>query len=346
MGNWPIIHDNNRYEFVKEIGSGNFRVTPLMRDKMKNEHVAIKYIERGDNIKDNNLKRDVINHRFLKHPNVIRFKEVILTQNHLAIVMKYASGGDLFEYLDKSGHFNEDEVVINSYDFLYYDIYSFIFSTTLCGVNYFHSKLENILLDGSSPPQLKICDFGFFQALPVLNLVLQSSLTDSQPNFIVGTLVYSAPEVHLIADVWSCGVTLYLMLFNIYPFQDLKSTIKTLEHIKKVEYSIPEHIKIFEECRDIISRIFVADPAQHAWFLKNLHVNTIDEKALENQFEQLELQTMQSLEVINQIILEAFEPPSHLDMLGDGIEFSDTACSGDSASSRNTANIYMLLKKM
>jgi len=35
---------------------------------------------------------------------------VILTPTHLAIVMEYASGGELFERISNAGRFNEDEV--------------------------------------------------------------------------------------------------------------------------------------------------------------------------------------------------------------------------------------------
>jgi hypothetical protein len=59
---------------------------------------------------DENVQREIINHRSLRHPNIIRFKEVILTPTHLAIVMEYASGGELFERICNAGRFSEDEV--------------------------------------------------------------------------------------------------------------------------------------------------------------------------------------------------------------------------------------------
>lgn len=46
----PIMHDSDRYDFVRDIGSGNFGVARLMRDKVSKELVAVKYIERGDKV--------------------------------------------------------------------------------------------------------------------------------------------------------------------------------------------------------------------------------------------------------------------------------------------------------
>ena len=46
----PIVHDSDRYDFVRDIGSGNFGIARLMRDKVTQELVAVKYIERGDKV--------------------------------------------------------------------------------------------------------------------------------------------------------------------------------------------------------------------------------------------------------------------------------------------------------
>ncbi|KAL7211556.1 hypothetical protein ACSBR2_014423 [Camellia fascicularis] len=85
----PIMHDNDRYELMRDIGAGNFGVARLMRDRQTKELVAVKYIERGEKI-DEKCTKEIINHRSLRHP--IRFKEVILIPTHLAIVIEYASG--------------------------------------------------------------------------------------------------------------------------------------------------------------------------------------------------------------------------------------------------------------
>lgn len=43
----PIMHNSDRYDFVRDIGSGNFGVARLMIDKLTKKLVAVKYIERG-----------------------------------------------------------------------------------------------------------------------------------------------------------------------------------------------------------------------------------------------------------------------------------------------------------
>ncbi|XP_071710607.1 serine/threonine-protein kinase SRK2E-like [Rutidosis leptorrhynchoides] len=327
----PIMHDSDRYDLVRDIGSGNFGVARLMRDKQTKELVAVKYIERGEKI-DENVQREIINHRSLRHPNIVRFRELILTPTHLAIVMEYASGGELFDRICNAGRFNEDEA-------------RFFFQQLISGVSYCHSmqvchrdlKLENTLLDGSPAPRLKICDFGYSK----------SSVLHSQPKSTVGTPAYIAPEVLLrqeydgkIADVWSCGVTLYVMLFGGYPFEDPnepKDFRKTIHRILNVQYSIPENIQISPECRHLISRIFVGDPAQRItmaeikedeWFLKNLPTNLMDEdnKMMNDQFEEPD-QPMQSVDVIMRIISEATIPPAglyDLDMMDDDLDDFDS----------------------
>ncbi|PHT68520.1 hypothetical protein T459_28007 [Capsicum annuum] len=67
-----------------------------MRHKETKQLVAMKYIEHGRKI-DKNMAREILNSRSLRHPNIIHFKEVIVTPTHLGIVMEYVAGGELFD---------------------------------------------------------------------------------------------------------------------------------------------------------------------------------------------------------------------------------------------------------
>ncbi|KAK7252709.1 hypothetical protein RIF29_36860 [Crotalaria pallida] len=246
-----------KYQILKEIGSGNFAVTKLAKDSITQELVAIKYIPRGETI-DRQVQREIINHRSLRHPNIIKFKEVFLTPTHLAIVMEYAAGGEIFDRIFNTGRFSEDEQICHR------DL-----------------KLENTLLDGSQVPLLKICDFGFSK----------STLLQSRPKSTVGTPAYVAPEIFARkeydgkpADVWSCGVTLYVMLFGEYPFIDSEDP---------------------SDLREVVKRITIPQIKQHPWFLKKLPKLLIEMDR--NCYEEIQKDwsTTQSVEKITRIIEEA-----------------------------------------
>ncbi|KAL9253130.1 Serine/threonine-protein kinase SAPK1-like protein [Drosera capensis] len=308
-----------RYEIIKELGAGNFGVAKLAREKSSGELYAIKYIERGIRI-DEHVQREIINQRSLKHPNIIAFKEVFLTPTHLAIVMEYAAGGELFERICIAGRFSEDEA-------------RYFFQQLISGVSYCHSmeichrdlKLENTLLDGSSEPHLKICDFGYSKAK--IFSFLFSLVLHSQPKSTVGTPAYIAPEVlsrkeydGKIADVWSCGVTLYVMLIGAYPFEDPddpRNFKKTIGRILSASYSIPDYIRVSHDCRRLLSQIFVANPEKritieeiklHPWFLKNLLGGSMGCYHIQTSKTNASVNSSQSLEEICAIIQEAHTP--------------------------------------
>mmetsp|Transcript_39330 Transcript_39330/g.75360 ORF Transcript_39330/g.75360 Transcript_39330/m.75360 type:complete len:336 (-) Transcript_39330:575-1582(-) len=275
MAGLPIsaFQDVDEFKYVKDLGSGNFGIARLCVNESTGEKVAIKYIQRGPKI-DSNVAREIVNHRGLRHPNIVQFRRIALTDTHLAIVMEYASGGELFDRICDAGRFSEAEA-------------RFFFQQLISGVAYCHRKgiahrdlkLENTLLDGSETPRLKICDFGYSK----------SSLLHSMPKSTVGTPAYIAPEVLVskkydgkIADVWSCGVTLFVMLVGGYPFEDPddpRDYRKTIKRIVAVDYTIPGECTISPQCKDLMARIFVADPHQrisihdiwdHPWFVENL----------------------------------------------------------------------------
>ncbi|CAA2995286.1 serine threonine- kinase SRK2A [Olea europaea subsp. europaea] len=234
--------------------------------------------------------------------------------------MEYAAGGELFERICSAGRFSEDES-------------RYFFQQLISGVNYCHSmtichrdlKLENTLLDGSPAPLLKICDFGYSK----------SSLLHSKPKSTVGTPAYIAPEVlsrreydGKLADVWSCGVTLYVMLVGAYPFEDQddpKNFRKTIQRIMAVQYKIPDYVHISQDCRHLLSRIFVANPVRritineiksHPWFLKNLPRELTDAAQALYYQKGNPTHSVQGVEEIRKIVEEARTPPQASRSLG------------------------------
>ena len=267
---------------------------------------------------DNNVKlnREIHNHAILNHPNIVRFIEVLLTPTDLAIVMEYASGGELFDRVLTNGRMQEDEA-------------RYFFQQLISGVDYCHSKgvahrdlkLENALIDNShnNTPRLKICDFGYSK----------HSLIDSAPKSAVGTPAYIAPEVlkrqgqydGRAADVWSCGVTLYVMLCGRYPFEDKtdpKNFRKTVKRILKRVHGFPSKVALSEKCRELLAGIFQVDVAKRLtmedikkdeWFNVNLPSELFENDDVSASSHASKFEPMDR-ELLTRIVEKARETPS------------------------------------
>ncbi|TQE12652.1 hypothetical protein C1H46_001672 [Malus baccata] len=299
-----------RYEILKDIGSGNFGVARLVRDRITGELYAVKFIERGNKIGEH-VQREIMNHRALKHPNIVLFKEQIchrdlklentLLDGSTAPRVKICDFGHSKSALHSRpksavgtpAYIAPEVLSTKQYDgkrilTARYSIPDTVRVSKECKdllskifvanpekqICHRDLKLENTLLDGSTAPRVKICDFGY-----------SKSLLQSQPKSTVGTPAYIAPE---IADVWSCGVTLYVMIVGAYPFEDPKDPRnfrKTIGRILSVQYSVPDNVLVSIECRHLLSHIFVANPEEritipeiksHPWFLKNLPMEMME----------------------------------------------------------------------
>eukprot|EP00891_Asterochloris_glomerata_P003766 jgi/Astpho2/3766/fgenesh1_pg.00060_%23_64_t len=274
------------YLLLDRLGDGSFgRVVRCVDERDLSQEVAIKLLPRGDRIRDHqtNVKREIMHQGCLNHPVIANLKEVFLTPHHLAIVMECANGGTMRDYLLKQPNHRLPEVLGR-----------WIFQQLIIGLDYCHTrgvanrdlKLENLLVvkrEGEGArPLLKICDFGFSKD------VARSGTAKTGK---VGTPVYMAPEVVLgsskydgkKADIWSCGVILYVMLTGQYPFntRDRNHCV----NIVNARYMLPTDVELSESSKDLIrgmltpntvNRFGVADIKQHPWFLEDLPDGALD----------------------------------------------------------------------
>ncbi|CAK0784789.1 hypothetical protein CVIRNUC_007993 [Coccomyxa viridis] len=281
-----FVGNLGRYTQEEVLGSGSFGlvIRAIDQEAQPPVHVAIKLLPRGNFIKNfkTYVNREILHQSSLKHPFIISLREVFLTPTHLAIAMEYAKGGNLFHYVLQHKplcRLSEAKA-------------QWIFQQLIIGLDYCHRrgvanrdlKLENLLLDREGNtgirPLLKICDFGFSKH------EMNSSAKTS-----VGTPIYMAPEIIYgsnrydakMADLWSCGIILYAVLFGRYPFdaQDRDYARK----IVNADYEVPVDVPVNPECVDLLLRILVADPAErlsiedikmHPWFLRDLPRGALD----------------------------------------------------------------------
>lgn len=254
-----------QWELHETLGKGTFSKVKKAIHCETGIQCAIKIIDKENLAKqclEEQLKREIAVMKLLKHPHVVRLFEVMQTLNHIYIVLELVSNGELFERIVESRRFDEDTG--RKY-----------FQQLISGLYYCHQqniahrdlKPENLLLDEKD--NLKISDFG------LSNLQREGE----ELGTVCGTPNYVAPEVlsekgynGFMADVWSCGVILFVMLAGYLPFDD-QNTNALFNKIERGDYRMSRHFT--EDCKDLISKMLVVDAKKrytldqciaHKWF--------------------------------------------------------------------------------
>lgn len=220
-------------------------------------------------------------------PNAAFLTAVVVTRSAYPICTAYVA--DKWKEAQARGLFlSEDEA-------------RFFFKQFLSAVNYCHQhrvvhrdlKLDNTLLDNSSPPVIKICDFGFAKTWS----------EEANMHTLIGTPVYMSPELMNKAtqgkgydgrsvDVWASGILLLVMLLGSFPFDHTEHPDPNtdeahlevwLQQVSKRWSDVPHMAeavkKLSPEIKDLLNRIFVIDAKsrvtiqqikRHPWYKKPL----------------------------------------------------------------------------
>jgi serine/threonine protein kinase len=207
---WDGRGRSDMYHFGKVLGTGSFGVVRLVLHKLTNTKIAVKTYDKRK-IKDAaQLKRVQQEIRLMartNHPNIVRLYETLESVHRVHLVMEYASGGNLCNYVKLKKRLDENEARA-------------IFQQLASAIAYLHTldivhrdiKLENILIDGKR--NIKITDFGFSVFVQQKKLKIFCGTPSYMPPEIVMRKEYYGPPV----DCWSLGVLLYATLCGCFPF--------------------------------------------------------------------------------------------------------------------------------
>ena len=279
----------NFYLYGRRIGQGAFGKVNLGLNVLTGRVVAIKSFKKKPIEKFRHKMKKIQSETELmkrfNHKNITKILEVFNDEEYMLIVMEYINGGNLFSFVKKRRKLSEKMA-------------RFLFRQIILGIHHIHSKnvvhrdikLENILIDFNN--NVKICDFGIGKVLDNENQLLFDKC---------GTPMYMAPEIVLAnenngykgfpVDIWSSGITLYIMLSGNLPFslrnknkkEDiLLSSAKDKNNVylenqiinvnpKKIEY-------ISKEAQDLLEKILNKDPEKrltcleilnHPWLKQN-----------------------------------------------------------------------------
>ena len=241
----------DKYEIIKELGSGAFSRCLQVKNKTTGNLYACKEIQKKKMADLEGFKYEINILIKLDHPNIIKLYEVYENENYFYLIMELCSGGELFDRIitniENGKPFTEEQAAI-------------IFQQMMSAINYCHKnnivhrdlKPENLLLLDQSPNSpIKVIHFGMSKICDPNDIMFER----------VGTAYYISPEVlegmyDEKCDIWSAGVILYILLCG-YPCFNGETDEQIYKQIrkKKYEFPSPEWDIISNDAKNLIKKM-------------------------------------------------------------------------------------------
>ena len=246
------------YDFLKEGSSSKIY---LARSKYTNENVAIKAINKTPLQNDLDelllITKQIETLKVLKHRNIVTLYEIYESKKYIYLVTEYLPGKDVIEKLIKKKRFSEDESLRIFFQLL--DALTYMHKNNICHRNL---RTEHILFDENNRP--KIVGFGF-SSFYESNKLIEGAY---------GSLCYACPEIidetsynPELADVWSLGVILYVLICGYLPFSD-EDDNKNKILISKGKIDFPKEIS--NKLKDLLRHMLDINPQKRYTFQKIL----------------------------------------------------------------------------
>lgn len=263
-------HLKETYNVGKTVGCGGFCKVKLATHIPTGEPVAIKIFDKQaliDEDGEESLAKLLEENQVLgkmRNDHVVQLYEVIDTADIMYIVMEYASGGELFDYIIAHGHLEEYEACG-------------ILHQILHSLEYVHShnivhrdlKPENLLLDKER--KIKLIDFGLADDCSG-GRRLEGLEHGGSPSYLAPEVIIDDEDVEIGfgVDIWSLGVVLYALLAGALPFsgetvededgcpeEDLNSLFQA---IVTGEYTVPDFVS--DDAKELLEGMLTADPME------------------------------------------------------------------------------------
>ncbi|CAN6681406.1 unnamed protein product [Malus baccata var. baccata] len=308
-GGSSLLH--GKYELGRLLGHGTFAKVYHARHLPSGKNVAMKVVGKEKVIKVGmmeQIKREISVMRMVKHPNIVELHEVLASKSKIYFAMDLVRGGELFAKIAK-GRLREDvarvyfQQLISAIDFCHSR-----------GVYHRDLKPENLLLDEDG--NLKVTDFG-------LSAFTEHLKQDGLLHTTCGTPAYVAPEVigkkgydGAKADLWSCGVILYVLLAGFLPFQD-DNLVAMYRKIYRGDFKCPPWFS--SEARRLVTKLLDPNPSTRitiskvmdsSWFKKSVPkiVRTKQEQEFDEPSEKIQSKQTETLNAFHIISLsEGFD---------------------------------------
>ncbi|KAG4959784.1 CBL-interacting protein kinase 24 [Glycine max] len=305
-----------KYEVGRTIGEGTFAKVKFARNSETGDSVAIKIMAKTTILQHRmveQIKREISIMKIVRNPNIVRLHEVLASQTRIYIILEFVMGGELYDKIVQQGKLSENESrryfqqLIDAVDHCHRK-----------GVYHRDLKPENLLLDAYG--NLKVSDFGL-SALTKQGVDLLHT-TCGTPNYVAPEVLSNRGYDGAAADVWSCGVILYVLMAGYLPFEE--ADLPTLyRRINAAEFVCPFWFSA--DTKSFIQKILDPNPKtrvkieeirKEPWFKKNYfpvklgedeQVNLDDVRAVFDDIEDQYVAERSEITEGGPLIMNAFE---------------------------------------
>jgi len=289
------------YHVNRVLGHGASSTVRLAIRRSDGKKFAVKCIPKYTILREKHRLDELALLKALQHPNIVSLIDVFETENEIQLVMEYCPGGELFDAVlgkknlalhgcssNYCGYSEKDAAKIIS------SLLRALRYLHFLGIVHRDVKPENILLMSSEDGEtdVKLSDFGTArvlhpQGLPIVmgtprygpflpdeesdvssnNVFSENPRKRSRAYSRVGSDFYVAPEVHsgkgydTSADLYSLGVTMYIILFGRFPSMPFEISSANDMHWKHIS----------AEAKDLLQALLESNPARRITAAKALH---------------------------------------------------------------------------
>lgn len=289
----PRSTPDGRYVFGSILGGGGHGLVFLARDTETQQLVAVKLAQ---NKRIAQTLREIKALQTLTHPSIIKLIAASMNPERTStfVILELCTGGELFHKIVQSPRGRFADRVAQYY-----------FASLIDGVKFMHEKgyahrdikPENLLLTENY--ELRITDFGLAKR-SIYNSGPRGSGSDGGDGSTTavadltktfcGSMSYMAPEVCSCvwvpapydpkkADIWSCGVLLYVMLVGKLPWKRALPVDPGFHSLQRGTFQYPDHIsegakRVLQACLAIqpSDRCSASELLQMPWMLQAAHV--------------------------------------------------------------------------
>ncbi len=228
----------------------------LGKHKETKKEVAIKFMDISESLHNSSHIEDIYKEADslmkLNHKSIIALYNAFVEKKQVCMIMEYAGGGELLDFVQERGHLTEIEG-------------RRVFQQLVSALSYCHGrgivhrdmKLENVLVKSKEDLQIKVVDFGIAGVCTTKKSekVDAGSIAYMPPEVLDGSKTETSPAI----DVWAIGLMYYAMLFGTLPFWG-DTEDEFIDAICTQPLKFPKDIPLTAMCKEILKGTTHKDP--------------------------------------------------------------------------------------